>query len=145
MLEHWRNDYHNKEGVIEFAEYFEHFEWINNAALAKWYESASLYPSTNNGLERCNRVLKDTASMRHRLPFADFIVEAENTVTHWSTRPEFQTASTTEDITSTLLQKANSLMKENRLVKRFGNRLIIPAAGTPSDEVTEEDVREWWR
>jgi hypothetical protein len=46
---------------------------------------ASSYPSTNNGLESCNKQIKDSHSLRERLPFNQFVQWAEKMVSaDWS-------------------------------------------------------------
>jgi len=42
-------------------------QWLDNNE--GWYEGhAFRHPSTNNGLESCNRVVKDEDTLRSRLP-----------------------------------------------------------------------------
>lgn len=54
----------------EFAKYFQN-EWIIKNG--NWYEGAArLAPSTNNGLESFNSVIKKEATFRKRLSVADF-------------------------------------------------------------------------
>jgi hypothetical protein len=67
----------------KFFEYFEG-EWINKHP--GWYEGyASGVPSTNNGLESTNRVIKDEGTYRIKLSLGRFLeVVKTNIVERWS-------------------------------------------------------------
>jgi len=68
--------------IKKFVKYF-HDQWLTNNA--SWYEGAILgYPSTNNGLEATNVVLKRNCTVRERLPVGQFLVRAEEVVRRWS-------------------------------------------------------------
>lgn len=56
----------------EFAEYFRS-TWLNSN-LFRWFEGAApLHPSTNNGLERCNREIKDHYTYHKRARLSEFL------------------------------------------------------------------------
>uniref|UniRef100_A0A915ELR4 Transposase n=1 Tax=Ditylenchus dipsaci TaxID=166011 RepID=A0A915ELR4_9BILA len=62
--------------------------WIN-LSLSTWYEGASNFASTNNGLESRNAELKKI-TLRKKLGLAEFMKTVESTMDLWSTRPEKQ-------------------------------------------------------
>ena len=65
-----------KQGIIDvkkFSEYFDE-QWLKKNS--KWYEGAAAVklPSTNNGLEATNRVIKAENTLRERrLPIGQFL------------------------------------------------------------------------
>lgn len=77
MIESWKG-----QNFDDFANYFES-TWINSD-VSNWYEGASEYISTNNGLEATNKVLKDTHTLRKKQPFAEFMQTLKDIVDHWS-------------------------------------------------------------
>lgn len=69
--------------VADFMDYFR-AQWVdkNNA----WFEGAALgQPSTNNGLEATNAVIKREHTLRERLPLGHFFHSAKELVAKWST------------------------------------------------------------
>jgi hypothetical protein len=61
----------NDQQVKEFIEYFNSQWLVKNSS---WYERIALgYPSTNNGLEATNAVIKKSHTMRERLPVGQFL------------------------------------------------------------------------
>ena len=71
------------ENVKEFLKYFEK-QWLNKND--SWYEGAAIgYPSTNNGIEATNSVLKKHYTFRERLPVGQFFILMENIINNWST------------------------------------------------------------
>ncbi|CAF1507876.1 unnamed protein product [Adineta ricciae] len=65
-----------------FIEYFEN-EWLT--LHRGWYEGIQhLTPSTNNGLESSNRVIKDENTFRERLPLSRFKILTFEIVEKWS-------------------------------------------------------------
>lgn len=68
--------------VTEFAVYFEE-QWLKK--YSKWYEGAAVgFPSTNNGLESTNAVIKREHTLRERLPVGQFLNSVEDLLTKWS-------------------------------------------------------------
>lgn len=68
--------------VRHFIEYFEK-EWL--LGLPNWYEGAAVgFPSTNNGIEGTNAVIKGEGTLRERLPLGQFLSCAVTMVRHWS-------------------------------------------------------------
>jgi hypothetical protein len=66
----------------EFVSYFRK-QWVDKNN--NWYEgSGLLIPSTNNGLESWNRVIKDEHTLRERLPISHFLQHLFNYVSSWS-------------------------------------------------------------
>lgn len=66
-------------GVTDFVSYFK-AQWLDNNY--GWYEGyAPQHPSTNNGLESCNRVVKDEDTLRSRLPLGKRVTSYTCTVT----------------------------------------------------------------
>ena len=49
-----------------------------------WFEGASYGPSTNNGLESTNRVIKDEDTLRSRLPLSQFVAVCLQIAKKWS-------------------------------------------------------------
>ena len=88
MMDGWLAEYSDVAGVDLFYDYFVK-TWLHSRD-TEWYEAASEFPSTNNGLERMNRTIKDANTFRKQLPFPDFVRESERAVTQWSTCPENQ-------------------------------------------------------
>ncbi|KAL0882531.1 hypothetical protein ABMA27_000993 [Loxostege sticticalis] len=65
-----------------FIAYFKE-EWLLRNR--NWYLGASpSSPATNNALEATNKAIKDTNTMRERIPLSRFLVVATNIVTEWS-------------------------------------------------------------
>ena len=58
--------------------------WID-FGLVNWFEGFQKeFPSTNNGLERANRSLKDDYTMHVKLGLAQFLHKMEEAISHWS-------------------------------------------------------------
>lgn len=78
--------------VYGFFDYFNE-NWVNSE-INLWAEFASTNlhysVSTNNGLENCNRQIKDSNTLRRKLPLAEFLPVAEQIVCQWSVKPEYQ-------------------------------------------------------
>ena len=82
FLQKWRKE--NHDGVRDFLDYFEK-EWLRN--FPNWYEGAAPgYPSTNNGLESTNAIIKKEQTLRERLPLNQFLAGAVNLVGKWLRR-----------------------------------------------------------
>ena len=68
----------------EFAKYFED-QWISKNA--NWFEGATPgKPSTNNGLEGTNAIIKSQHTLRERLPVGKFLHSAVDVVEAWSNK-----------------------------------------------------------
>ena len=68
--------------VDNFLEYFarEKLNTSNN-----WYEAAAAFvPSTSNGIECCNRLIKDDEVFREQWPIGQFLNKSLDIVKHWS-------------------------------------------------------------
>ena len=78
----WYNWLSGREDLLQFRDYFWQ-QWMGD--LNGWYEGfSSIHPSTNNGLEAINKVLKDSYTLRDRLPLPRFLDTAKTAVEHWS-------------------------------------------------------------
>ena len=82
FLEKWRK---NADSLItEFINYFEE-QWIRK--LPHWYEGAAPgFPSTNNGVEATNAILKRECTVRLRLPVGQFLHNITDLLESWSRR-----------------------------------------------------------
>ena len=68
----------------DFVKYF-HDQWISKNM--NWYESAAPgKPSTNNGLEGTNAVIKAEHILKERLPEGQFLLCAMDVLETWSTK-----------------------------------------------------------
>lgn len=68
--------------VLDLLNYVEKQWLIKNEC---WFEGAAVgYPSTNNGLESTNAVIKREFSMRERMPVGQFLKKVVHLVRHWS-------------------------------------------------------------
>ena len=81
FLQKWRN---TEPLVTGFLDYFQE-QWLRK--LSYWYEGASLgFPSTNNGVEGTNAVIKRDHTIRERLPVGQFLHNVVDLVRKWSER-----------------------------------------------------------
>lgn len=72
----------NDRQVNEFLEYFKN-QWVLKRSC--WYEGAAPgYPSTNNGIEGTNAVIKTEHTLRERLPVGQFLNNVIQLVSKWS-------------------------------------------------------------
>ncbi|CAF3436604.1 unnamed protein product [Rotaria socialis] len=97
---------------IAFVEYFEN-EWLNSHNT--WYENIQHFtPSTNDGLESFNKIIKDEDTYRERIPLSRFRIITFETVKQWSSQYKhklkqyIQTPSITLDIWTKGYQWAKS-------------------------------------
>jgi MULE transposase domain/SWIM zinc finger len=68
--------------VTSFLEYFRQEYLVSHAG---WYEGVDFFaPSTNNGLESTNNVIKSHYTLRERLPMHQFLSSLRNMVFDWS-------------------------------------------------------------
>jgi len=69
--------------ICDFLNYFEE-QWLRK--LSGWYKVAALgFPSTNNGIEGANAVIKRNHTLRDRLlPVGQFIHKVVNILENWS-------------------------------------------------------------
>ena len=68
--------------VREFVDYFEE-QWVRKYPY--WFEGAAMkHPSTNNGIESTNAVLKRDYTFHERLPVGQFLNLAADVVQRWS-------------------------------------------------------------
>jgi hypothetical protein len=81
MLRTWPN---GTPGDRNFVEYFRR-EWVTGD-LKNWYEGATPFITTNNGLEAINRNIKDSHMLRNKLPLHKFLNTAEEMVGYFNTR-----------------------------------------------------------
>lgn len=81
FLKKWRMT-KTDDRIRDFIDYFEK-EWF--LTLPNWYEGAAPgFPSTNNGLEATNAVIKKENTLRERLPVGQFLTCAANMMRRWS-------------------------------------------------------------
>ena len=63
-------------------------QWICSD-IGNWYEGfMPRYLSTNNGLERANRTLKDSYTLHVKLGMAEFLNKMEESLTRWSLKED---------------------------------------------------------
>ena len=75
--------YSSQADLLPILEYIE-TNWICSDT-ANWFEGFMPgYPSTNNGLERANRTLKDDYTLHVKLGMAQFLKKMEEAVSSWS-------------------------------------------------------------
>ncbi|KAI6242266.1 hypothetical protein M3Y99_00240400 [Aphelenchoides fujianensis] len=111
LLDEWARKYGSK---FTFGAYFRK-QWIESAHF-RWFEGASVFPSTNNALESTNRTIKDTHTLRERLPFFEFTQVVERMVsTDWSAgRP--MPADVVEKIPPFVFVEARELQRVKRRI-----------------------------
>lgn len=74
--------FNTRPDIHEFLEYFQE-EWLKKNK--NWYEGAALgYPSTNNGIEATNAIIKKEHTLRERLPVGQFLNCLDNLLLKWS-------------------------------------------------------------
>ena len=72
--------YSSQADLLPILEYIES-NWICNDT-TNWFEGFMPgYPSTNNGLERANRTLKDDYTLHVKLGMAEFLKKMEEAMT----------------------------------------------------------------
>ncbi len=74
-----------KKWKLDEADFFAYFsqQWL--ITNRNWYEGFALdHPSTNNGLEATNAVIKKEGTLRERLPLPRFFSVADKTINGWS-------------------------------------------------------------
>lgn len=82
FLKKWKNCKDNE--VIVFVTYLEK-EWF--ISQPNWYEGAARgFPSTNNGVEATNSIIKSEHTLRERLPIGQFLNCSMDMVKKWSQR-----------------------------------------------------------
>lgn len=80
FVDKWNNV--EDQQVTEFMEYFKSQWLLKNS---NWYEGIALgYPSTNNGLEATNAVIKKSHTLRERLPVGQFLNNILELLITWS-------------------------------------------------------------
>jgi hypothetical protein len=91
LMQKWADDF-DEDDVHSFIDYLSS-TWIESAHF-RWFEGnylkllflhllilgASIYPNTNNALESNNKQIKDSHSLRDRLPFNKFVIWAEKMI-----------------------------------------------------------------
>jgi hypothetical protein len=76
----------SKKKIPEIDTFLEYFrkEWVDSKN-NKWYEGAATrVPSTDNGLEGTNAVIKHVYTLRERLSVASYMANAVNMLRNWS-------------------------------------------------------------
>ena len=82
FLQKWKKN--TDARLIDFMNYFE-AQWLKK--LPNWYEGAALdLPSSNNGLEGTNGVIKREHTVRARLPLSQFLSNVTDLLESWSRR-----------------------------------------------------------
>uniref|UniRef100_A0AC34GBY4 Transposase n=1 Tax=Panagrolaimus sp. ES5 TaxID=591445 RepID=A0AC34GBY4_9BILA len=83
MIESWKAN-----GIEEvFIEYFSR-EYLNGP-LRKWYSGCTEFGTTNNGLEKKNCTIKDTVTLRQRLPIRQLFQKLVTAAEVFSTSPDY--------------------------------------------------------
>jgi hypothetical protein len=75
----WMSDVYatSNNGVKNFIEYF--FKQWTSSRIHNWFRGAALnHTLNNNGMEACNKVIKDDITQHHLLPLMDFYREVWN-------------------------------------------------------------------
>lgn len=125
----------------QFISYFKQ-EWVS--LNPNWYlGSAEGSPVTNNALESFNRTIKDSHTLRERLPLSRFISVATNMVKEWSKdhKPEtFKTLPPIELKDWTLAYQWAKLDKNVKLLESdSGLNTYIVRSSTASDMIFTQD------
>ena len=121
-------------GIVEYIQQ----TWIDSD-LGNWFEGfQNGFPSTNNGLERANRSLKDDYTLHVKLGLAQFLKKMEEAITHWSKRERrepFQESLTPSLAEWTEAWQWKSMgVPRRRLVSRASREAhLIPAKGHIED------------
>ena len=121
-------------GIVEYIQQ----TWIDSD-LGNWFEGfQNGFPSTNNGLERANRSLKDDYTLHVKLGLAQFLKKMEEAITHWSKRERrepFQESLTPSLAEWTEAWQWKSMgVPRRRLVSRASREThLIPAKGHIED------------
>uniref|UniRef100_A0A915EAJ0 SWIM-type domain-containing protein n=1 Tax=Ditylenchus dipsaci TaxID=166011 RepID=A0A915EAJ0_9BILA len=99
---------------------------IKTADLCRWYEGFSDGPSTNNGLESNNRVIKNCHTLRRGLLLPAFFRTVEKNDAELQWRFKRQAPVTTADVPSQLFREAFFLEQENRVCFRLNTGYVLP-------------------
>ena len=118
----------SKKKIPEIDTFLEYFgkEWVESKN-NKWYEGAATrVPSTDNGLEGTNAVIKHVYTLRERLSVASYMANAVNMLRNLSidctTEKRYQTELKVEDNT---WHFARECLKNNPLIQRFKDKFIL--------------------
>lgn len=72
----------DEDGIKDFIDYFRS-QWLHKNF--NWYEGISVgYPSTNNGIEATNAIIKKQHTLRERLPVGQFLNSVLSLLVTWS-------------------------------------------------------------
>jgi len=147
----WLKKWENIVDAQSFVQYFkkEYFE-----KLSGWYEGrATGFPSTNNGLEATNNVIKRECTLRERLPLGDFFTKIMDYVRGWSIAldPEgvnFVSVATKPTISLKLETAAYNWAKSNVFVRteisKGLTKFYIQTGGNPK-KLTPAEVQQYDR
>ncbi|KAI6192878.1 SWIM-type domain-containing protein [Aphelenchoides fujianensis] len=136
LLDEWARKYGSK---FTFGAYFRK-QWIESAHF-RWFEGASVFPSTNNALESTNRTIKDSHTLRERLPFFEFTQVVERMVsTDWSAgRP--MPADVVEKIPPFVFVEARELQRvKRRIWPLTSGRFAMPS--TNFNDLDSNGIKE---
>jgi hypothetical protein len=125
-----------------FITYFEN-QWLKSHNL--WYEGVDHFtPSTNNGLESFNRVIKDKYTLRERLPMSRFRILSLEAVQRWSTEYANNTRvfKNKPTITLDLWTQGYIWAKTKKSVKsvEVGDKLEYTVPSGDSSTISESDL-----
>src|SRR4051794_21554775 len=83
LITHWNREYSRWPALLEVSAKIKQ-QWLDRDDYRGWYHRFVHTISTNNGLERRNRTIKDIYTWRERLPLAEFIAKNEEMLHDWS-------------------------------------------------------------
>ena len=112
--------------------------WID-FGLGNWFEGFQKgFPSTNNGLERANRSLKDDYTMHVKLGLAQFLQKMEEAISHWSRRERREPfidrkAHSLAEWTSAWQWKSLNLPRRRIMSRTSREAYLTAAKGDPQD------------
>ncbi|CAF3469772.1 unnamed protein product [Rotaria sp. Silwood1] len=125
LLQKWNQIPSMKQFVNYFTDH-----WVSN--LRYWYEGAAYgKPSTNNGLESLNGIIKQKYTLRNKLHLSAFLPKVEVMLSDWSQASITTPFATVTDITSEMeLHAYQWSIKINQIdiLFFFNNFYIVPSS-----------------
>lgn len=152
FLKKWRDagDGNSNQSIKDFLNYFEK-TWLGENQF--WYEGASdQFPSTNNGLESTNSVIKKEQTLRERLPVGQFLeVLKVSLVEKWSyernpQNPNTKPFATTIKLTTKIWTEAYQWVKLKPKLfeeKEDKTTFFYTKSRNATEVLTQEDVQIW--
>ncbi|CAF0894013.1 unnamed protein product [Rotaria sordida] len=112
-----------------FVDYFTE-QWVSK--IHYWYEGAAFAkPSTNNGLESLNGIIKQKYTLRNKLHLSTFLPKVETMLFDWSEASIISPFSTLTDITPDVelsAYKWSLNVNQSEILNWFNNYYIVPSS-----------------